>query len=119
MIPLNKRSNILYSSQKGTNGEVMLSKNKSNYNTLEIFYGNNSKTGVGSIKVLPSSKGFDTYIIAGVTEGTQLFINSSRYTMSENKLTPSICIQTILTKTSTSVTSITNQIYIYKVVGYI
>ena len=108
---------VLFESTSGTQNTITLNDSVANYEYIEIFYGNSTQSGNGSVKIhQPNGKGADLYTLA--TLNTDLYINTFRLSISGNTLTPVHFGSNIIQKSSYIIDSKTNLIYVYRVVGY-
>lgn len=110
----------LYNNTSGSTSEITLSESASNYDRLEIFYGwdlNDGTFGLTSMKI-----DLEITSIANLTchalNNSQLYIASSQWTISNNKITPTISEYWRLTTTGYPIRTQTANVSIYKVVGY-
>lgn len=113
---------ILYLNNNGSNGNITLNDDVSNYNYLEIFYTDNQKTMNASTKIVtPNNKMFlltfvNNYKNPGGTLYNYLYIKKMK--ASGNTLTKEL--ETYLQINTTTITSLreTDYVYITKVLGY-
>lgn len=108
---------VLYSG--GTRETVTLNYSVANYDYIEIFYTDNNNRGYAYTKVYGAEgKEIDLCIVESSPNGTS-YIRQTRYTASGNTLTPDIAAAGYIyfAGTSTSRTSGTNYLKIYRVVG--
>ena len=116
----------LYDSSSGSNGPIKLSEslnktgdNAINFKTIEIYYTDNNKRGGGYTKVrAPHGKTIDLHCIeAGSTTST--YIRRTRYTISDDTITPSNGAYFVLYNNGTIGGHTEGQlVYITKVIGY-
>lgn len=107
---------VLYSNDTGTNSEITLRDAPSNYNHIELIYRDNS-SNQGATKALGTASYILTTLAHPNAAQTTFYTNSTRWTVSGSKLTPSRSAE-IATGASQSQTANAKNIYILKVIGY-
>lgn len=110
------KSKVLYDDMDGTNGDIKLSDNISNYEYLEIFYSGSSKGLGSSTKVLTTCS--SVMLMIAVTTSGHLWVNTTELTLGINTLTVNRCGDNDIGPTPTINYSTESNIYVYKVLGY-
>ena len=118
---------VLYNNATGSNGSITLSDSASNYDYLEIFYTDNQKSLIYSVKVqTPNGKSvglnmLDSWVVSGTAYTdikTRRVLISDKTISTENYNNVSRCSYLSFRGTAIDTHSNTNYIYITKVVGY-
>lgn len=112
---------ILYLNNNGSNGNITLNDDVSNYNYLEIFYTDNNKTMRNSVKVWDfNGKDINLYFFLNYKNDSGIFnyIYCKKVTASGNKLTKKL--ETYMQIKNTTINQVyeADYIYITKVLGY-
>lgn len=108
----------LYNQTNGGNNTITLNDNVENYKYIEVFYGLQYSAGMSSVKVYnPSSKSINLISGAIVQNTNTIYIRTARITFEQTTGTFTL-FGRFTWGAVNSVTSDTNEIYIYRVVGY-
>lgn len=105
---------ILYDNASGANGTITLSDNATNYNYLEIFYGNNSKQ---STRVFGANGNAITLAQNLATTSGWFHIYFEQLRITDNQLVSEMSTRTDFSANS-MVTENSDQMKVYRVVGY-
>lgn len=112
---------LYYNDLGGSSAEITLSETTANFKYIEIYYTDNNGKGVGFTKIYqPNGKTTVDLSLIEATSTSTIYCRVSRYSISNNKITPVLESSGYTTITSSSVKFYKdrNLIKIHRVVGY-
>lgn len=108
---------VLYESSSGSNGEITLSELVANFKYIEIFAKNGNSYCVNQKVYEPTTNNKVNLLGIMINQtSSNVFISSTNYTIGTNKITPNFYGE--FSVVGNNFTSNTNNLYIYRVVGY-
>lgn len=114
-VPMHK---TLYENATGTTGTITLKDSVANYTYLEIYYMDNLKADVQSIKVPSPNNKIVTCACIEPSESERVYIRATRYTLVGTAMTYVRGLIGTLQNSSDPTVTMTPYIYVIKVVGY-